>query len=162
FVGETVPKAKTGSAMGLLGTMSAIGTALGPTLGGVLISAFDWRAIFLVNLPLGIPTFWLPHRYPPVRRRAPQTDAAENCAPQTEVPEHERAGFDHLGTLLLALTLAAYALAMTIGRGSFGLLNMALLSAAGFGVSLFVRAEASAASPLILLATFRNPVLSAS
>ena len=38
FVGDTVPKAKTGSAMGLLGTMSAIGTALGPTLGGALIS----------------------------------------------------------------------------------------------------------------------------
>ena len=38
FVGETVPKAKTGSAMGLLGTMSAIGTALGPSLGGILIA----------------------------------------------------------------------------------------------------------------------------
>src|SRR5215216_2191711 len=36
FVGETVPKARTGSAMGLLGTMSAIGTALGPSLGGAL------------------------------------------------------------------------------------------------------------------------------
>jgi MFS family permease len=35
LVGETVPKAKTGSAMGLLGTMSAIGTTLGPSLGGV-------------------------------------------------------------------------------------------------------------------------------
>lgn len=38
FIGETMPKAKTGSAMGLLGTMSAIGTALGPSLGGVLIA----------------------------------------------------------------------------------------------------------------------------
>jgi len=38
FVGETVPKEKTGSAMGLLGTMSAIGTALGPSLGGFLIA----------------------------------------------------------------------------------------------------------------------------
>ena len=38
LVGETVPKARTGSAMGLLGTMSAVGTALGPTLGGVLIA----------------------------------------------------------------------------------------------------------------------------
>src|SRR5438105_2321078 len=38
FVGDTVPKANTGSAMGMLGTMSAIGTALGPSLGGALIS----------------------------------------------------------------------------------------------------------------------------
>ena len=51
FVGELVPKSRTGRAMGLLGTMSAIGTALGPSLGGVLISALGWRAIFLVNLP---------------------------------------------------------------------------------------------------------------
>ena len=147
FVGETVPKAKTGSAMGLLGTMSAIGTALGPSLGGVLIAGLGWRAIFLVNVPLGILTFLLAHRYLPVDRRGPKTD---------------RAGFDHVGTLLLALTLAAYALAMTMGRGSFGPLNMALLLAAVFGVGLFVLAEARAASPLIRLAMFRDPVLSAS
>ena len=51
---------------------------------------------------------------------------------------------------------------MTIGRGSFGPLNMALLLAAAFGVGLFVLAEARAASPLIRLAMFRDPVLSAS
>jgi EmrB/QacA subfamily drug resistance transporter len=147
FVGETVPKAKTGSAMGLLGTMSAIGTALGPSLGGVLISGFSWRAIFLVNVPLGILTLLLAHRYLPVDRRRPKTD---------------RAGFDTAGTLLLALTLAAYALAMTMGRGRFGWLNLALLVAAAFGVGLFVLAEARAASPLIQLAMFRDPGLSVS
>jgi EmrB/QacA subfamily drug resistance transporter len=147
FVGETVPKAKTGSAMGLLGTMSAIGTALGPSLGGVLIAGLSWRAIFLINVPLGILTFLLAHRYLPVDRREPKTD---------------RTGFDPVGTLLLALTLAAYALAMTIGRGRFGSLNMALLLAAAFGAGLFVLAEARAASPLIRLAMFRDPVLSAS
>ena len=68
FVAETVPKAKTGSAMGLLGTMSAIGTALGPTLGGLLISVFGWRFIFLANLPLGILAFGLAYRYLPAAR----------------------------------------------------------------------------------------------
>jgi hypothetical protein len=66
-----------------------------------------------------------------------------------------------LGTLLLALTLAAYALAMTTGRGSFGMLNVALLFTAVFGVGLFVLAEAKTASPLIRLAMLRNPLLSA-
>jgi EmrB/QacA subfamily drug resistance transporter len=155
FVGETVPKARTGSAMGLLGTMSAIGTALGPSLGGVLIAGLGWRAIFLVNVPLGILTFLLAHRYLPVDRRGPKT------GPETG-PKTDRAGFDNVGTLLLALTLAAYALAMTIGRGSFGPLNVALLLAAVFGAGLFVLTEARAASPLIRLATFRDPVLSAS
>jgi EmrB/QacA subfamily drug resistance transporter len=147
IVGETVPKAKTGSAMGLLGTMSAIGTALGPSLGGILIAAFGWRSIFLVNLPLGILTFLLAHHYLPLDRPGAKS---------------ERAGFDNVGTLLLALTLAAYALAVTVGRGSFGLLNMALLLAAAGGVGLFVLAQKRAASPLIQLAIFRDPVLSGS
>jgi MFS family permease len=147
LVGETVPKAKTGSAMGLLGTMSAVGTALGPSLGGILIAGFGWRAIFLVNVPLGLLTFVLARRYLPVDRRGPKTD---------------RAGFDTTGTLLLALTLAAYALAMTIGRGHFGPLNMALLLATVFGGGLFVLAEARAASPLIRPVMFRDPALSAS
>lgn len=147
FVGGTVPKERTGGAMGLLGTMSAIGTALGPSLGGALISGFGWRAIFLVNAPLGILTLVLAHRHLPLDRRAPEGD---------------RAGFDHVGTLLLALTLAAYALAMTMGRGSFGVLNVALLLAAALGVALFVRAEARAASPLIRLVMFRDPVLGSS
>ena len=147
FVGETVPKEKTGSAMGLLGTMSAIGTALGPSLGGVLIAGLSWRALFLVNVPLGILAFLLAYRSLPVDRREPKT---------------ERAGFDTVGTLLLALTLAAYALAMTMGRGRFGPLNTALLLAAVFGTGLFVFAEMRAASPLIRLTIFRDPVLSAS
>ncbi len=144
FAGETV-KAKTGSAMGLLGTMSAIGTALGPSLGGVLIAGPGWRGIFLINVPLGILALLLAYRTLPVDRREPGTD---------------RTGFDPMGTLLLALTLAAYALAMTVG--SFGTLNLALLLTAVFGVVLFVRTEARAASPLIRLATLRDPALSAS
>ena len=146
FVGETIPREKTGSAMGLLGTMSAVGTALGPSLGGVLIEGLGWRAIFFINLPLGLLALLLAWRYLPNDRHVTQAN---------------RPRFDHLGTLLLALTLAAYALAMTMGHGSFGLLNGALLLAAGAGVGLFARVEATAASPLIRLAMFRNPVLSA-
>jgi EmrB/QacA subfamily drug resistance transporter len=145
FAGELAPKARTGSAMGLLGTMSAIGTALGPSLGGVLIAGPGWRTIFLVNVPLGILAFLLAYRTLPLDRRGPSAD---------------RPGFDHRGTLLLALTLAAYALAMTIGR--FGALNLALLAGSLLGAGLFLRAEARAASPLIRLTMFRDPVLRAS
>ena len=56
--------------MGLLGTMSAIGTALGPSLGGVLIAGLGWRAIFLVNLPLGILALLLAYRTLPLDRAA--------------------------------------------------------------------------------------------
>jgi EmrB/QacA subfamily drug resistance transporter len=150
FVGETVPKEKTGSAMGLLGTMSAIGTALGPSLGGLLIASLGWRAIFFVNLPLGALAFLLAWRHLPTDRAA--------------APGPAKTGgvrFDIPGTLLLALTLGAYALAMTTGRGHFGPLNLALLLAAVFGAGIFVVVEARAASPLIRLAAFRNRAFSA-
>ncbi|MGF6331359.1 EmrB/QacA subfamily drug resistance transporter [Pseudomonas sp. BS3782 TE3695] len=147
FVGETVPKAQTGSAMGLLGTMSAVGTTLGPSLGGLLISGFGWQTIFLLNVPLGILNIWLAYRYLPAD--APQAKAL-------------RVGFDKAGTLLLGLTLAAYALAMTIGHGDLGPMNIALLLTAVVGAGIFIFVEARVASPLIKLALFREPGLSAS
>ncbi len=146
MVGEAVPKEKTGSAMGLLGTMSAVGTALGPTLGGVLIAWFGWSALFFINLPLGILTLVLAQRYLPKDHIDSKTIPAK---------------FDLTGTVLLVLTLAAYALAMTIGRGSFGQINAILLLAALFGVGMFVLVESRMQAPLIRLATFQNPVLSA-
>jgi MFS family permease len=87
FVGETVAKDKTGGAMGLLGSMSAVGTAMGPALGGVLIGGFGWRWIFFISVPLGLLTWLLAQRYLPEDRQG-QTG---------------RADFDSLGTLLLAL-----------------------------------------------------------
>ncbi|MDK1482792.1 MFS transporter, partial [Sinorhizobium sp. 6-117] len=144
LVGETVPKARTGSAMGLLGTTSAIGTALGPSLGGLLIAGLGWRAIFLAGVPLGVLAFFLACRSLPADRERPK----------------DRTGFDTTGTVLLALTLAAYALAMTIGHGSFGPLNIGLLLAAIFTGALFLFTETRTAFPLLRLAMFRDPVLS--
>jgi len=146
FVGDAVPKEKTGSAMGLLGTMSAIGTALGPSLGGLLIAGLGWRSIFFINVPLGLFAWLLAYRYLPFDRQLPQVN---------------RPRFDHLGTLLLALTLGAYALAMTIGHGHFGTINFVLLVVAAVGVALFTLTESKVKSPLIRLAIFKNPVLSA-
>lgn len=145
FVGATVPKSRTGSAMGLLGTMSALGTALGPSLGGLLIGWIGWRAIFLMNVPLGVLTFCIALRFLPADGRAAM-----------------RPRFDHLGTLLMALALAAYALAMTLGRGSFGPLNLGLLLAAILGAILFVLVETTAAAPLVSIGLLRAPAMGAS
>lgn len=146
LVGETLGKDNTGRAMGLLGTMSAIGTALGPSLGGALIFGFGWRAMFLINLPVGLLAFILAYRYLPTPAQASQK---------------ERARFDYPGTLLLGLTLASYALSMTLGRGDFGWLNLLLLLGAALGIALFIWVENSTASPLIHLTLFRQPGLSA-
>ncbi|MDX6728963.1 MAG: hypothetical protein QOK49_3768 [Baekduia sp.] len=146
LISETVPAARTGSAMGLLGTMSAIGTALGPSLGGLLIAALGWRAIFLVTVPAGALAGLVVYRHLPADRRVPRTG---------------RVPFDRRGTLLLALTLASYTLAVTVGRGHFGALNVVLLVAAAVAVALFGVAQSRARSPLIRPAMFRSPLLSA-
>lgn len=146
FVGEIVPQSRTGRAMGLLGTMSALGTALGPSLGGVLIAGLGWRAIFLVNIPLGVLAWALAQRHLPLdRSRLPKAQA----------------GFDGAGLLVLALTLAAYALAVTLGRGHFGAANLVLLAAATGGTGLFVLVEKRASNPLVRLGMFRDRALRA-
>lgn len=147
LVGTIAPKGKTGFAMGLLGTMSAVGTALGPTLGGILISVVGWRALFLVQLPLGMLAFGFAQHYLPRDPNRPQRTAN---------------GFDLAGTLLLAGSLLAYTLAMTAGRETSALFDLKLLLAALAGAGLFLLFEARAASPLIPLASFNNRGLSTS
>ncbi len=51
---QTASDARVGRAMGLLGTVSALGTALGPSLGGLLIPLTGWRGIFWVQVPLAV------------------------------------------------------------------------------------------------------------
>lgn len=53
-VREIVPKGQTGRWMGVMGTMSAIGTASGPALAGIIASSFDWRAVFWLQIPLAL------------------------------------------------------------------------------------------------------------
>ncbi|MEO6015477.1 MAG: MFS transporter [Devosia sp.] len=66
-------KERTGRAMGLLGTVSAVGTALGPSLGGLLLSSFGWRSIFLIQVPLAVLALAFAFAYVP--RHVPHRDA---------------------------------------------------------------------------------------
>ncbi|WLR92288.1 MFS transporter [Shinella zoogloeoides] len=145
FVSETVPKERIGSVMGLFGTTSAVGTALGPSLGGLLITGFGWPAVFLVAVPFGLLTFALVWRSLPADR-TPATQAR----------------FDLAGAGLLAAALTAYALAMTIGKGRLGLLNVTLIALSLAGAALFVLRQKTAASPLIRPAAFRRQSFPAS
>src|SRR2546423_2848232 len=50
------PEERRTAAIGLWGAAASISAIVGPTLGGLLVHAFDWRAVFLVNVPVGIVT----------------------------------------------------------------------------------------------------------
>lgn len=145
FVGETVPKDNIGRAMGLLGAMSATGTALGPSIGGILIAKFSWASIFFINVPIGFLTIFLVSKY------------LSNSKKNTQLANKK---IDVKGTFVLVLTLVAYALSMTSTHGRFGLFNIALISLALLGVYLFLHVEKSSQHPLINLSMFHNPDIS--
>jgi len=149
LISETVPKEKIGSAIGLLGTMSAVGTALGPSLGGIIIACLGWREIFLVQVPLGMLTAWLAFRYLPNDRHR-------------DIAQKPR--FDNIGTLLLSATLASYALALTLKPtdGKFDAINLMLFAGSIAGMILFIVVEPKVASPLFRLSLFSDRQLSAS
>ena len=128
FAAELAGKDRAGRVMGMLGAMSAAGTALGPSLGGLLLEAYGWRALFLALLPPGALALGLAWRYLPAGAR-PRTGRVSTA-----------------GTVLLAATLLAYALAMTLGRGHAGWFNLALLCLAGAGAWLFLWTEARVAA----------------
>lgn len=140
LVTDAVPKARAGSAMGLLATMSATGTTLGPSLGGWLMAQVGWQSIFVLNVPLGLLNAWLVYRYLPADRTA-----------RTAV------AFDYLGSGVLVLTLAAYALAMTLEGFTLAMLLVSLC-----GAALFVVVEMKVRAPLIRLSLFADPRLSGS
>jgi EmrB/QacA subfamily drug resistance transporter len=48
------PAERRGAAFGVWGAVAGVATIAGPTLGGLLVTAFDWRYIFYINLPIGV------------------------------------------------------------------------------------------------------------
>ncbi|KQY52288.1 MFS transporter [Lysobacter sp. Root494] len=144
LVGDAVPQERAGQTMGLLGTMSAVGTALGPSLGGLLIAAVGWRAVFLINLPLGLIALGLAYRALPA-----------------DAPHDRRTSFDLVGSGLLAGTLVAYALSMTLGKATFGPKSIALLVIAFLAAALFVSMQSRVRSPLVRMSLFSDRAISA-
>jgi EmrB/QacA subfamily drug resistance transporter len=54
IITNTFPPERRGAAFGIWGAVAGVATIAGPTLGGLLVTAFDWRYIFFVNLPIGV------------------------------------------------------------------------------------------------------------
>lgn len=137
---QTTAKAEVGRVMGLLGTMSAIGTALGPALGGVLTAEFGWRAIFVALVPLSILCLWLVI----VGLRA--------CGPAAE--KRTSSGFDIAGTVLMGLSVGVYTFALSGAHGVFLSFGWFLIAVAGVGA--FVLVELRARTPLIQLTMLQD------
>ncbi|MEV4255055.1 DHA2 family efflux MFS transporter permease subunit [Spirillospora sp. NPDC049652] len=94
----TFPPEKRGAALGVWGAVAGVSTIAGPTVGGMLVTSFDWRWIFFVNLPIGILVLSmavpiLPAHIPGVRHK-----------------------FDFLGVVLATVALFCLVFALTEGQ----------------------------------------------
>ncbi|MEX2134054.1 MAG: DHA2 family efflux MFS transporter permease subunit, partial [Acidimicrobiia bacterium] len=140
---EAFPARERGKALGWIITAVSAGIITGPILGGILISAWNWRAIFLVNLPIGMVGTWMAIRFVPNTRPAPGQR------------------FDVAGALLMGLSLFSISLALTLSQES-GLTSPVVL--AGLGVAVvaaagFIYVEMRVDSPMLDLRLFASPAL---
>ncbi len=146
IVTEAFPRTERGRALGILGTVVSLGISIGPTVGGLLIGTVGWRAIFLVNLPVGIAGLLLVQRH----------------VPDWRPPGGQR--FDALGAVLLLITLLALALGLTFGpeQGWSSPAIIALLAGTALGFAVFLAVEKRLAQPMLDLRLFRDPLFSIS
>ncbi len=138
------PPQERGTAMGFFGVPALLAPALGPTLGGYLVTFVGWQAIFYINVPIGIIAIILSALL--IRESRPE----------------EQTRFDVVGFIFVSLGLIAllYALssASTDGWGSttvLGFLSIGLIS-----LAIFVAAELTIVNrggqPLLDLRLFAN------
>jgi len=129
LVRESVPEGRTGSAIGLLGAASAVGTAIGPALGGLLLATLGWRSLFLVNLPLGLLAFLLVSR----SVAGDRPDERGGPAPAIQLlPFRDR----RLAAGLAMSVLVSSVMMATLIVGPFYLAGALGLGAAGLGFAM--------------------------
>ncbi len=141
-----MPPGKLGRGIGVQGAAQAVGLALGPTVGGLLIGLGGWRLIFFVNGPIGVLG----------------TLAGWFLLPRTR-QRVARARFDWTGLALFAPSIAAMLLALSQAerRGLGSGLVIALLAVAAIGLAAFLLWERRVRNPMIDLALFRRAAFSA-
>lgn len=145
IIAKAYPKKERGRAIGVWAAASALTTALGPVLGGFVLSVFGdgvWRAIFAVNLPLGAVAIYLLVAKVPV-----------------DAPAGPR-GLDLGGAALATLAFGALAYGLTAmsaqGGGPMPGMPIAAIVAGLVLLAVFVFWELRRPEPMIDLALFRN------
>jgi EmrB/QacA subfamily drug resistance transporter len=142
IVSAAYPAAERGKALGTMGGAAAVAAALGPTIGGLLTSAFDWRAVLLINVPLAVVAVVMTRRHV----------AADDVA------ERDTQRIDASGTALLCLTLVGIVFGLSQSQES-GWSSPAVLAALVIAVLAgvcFVARERRAGAPLVDFALLRH------
>ncbi len=145
LVVTSAPEGKTRTALGIQAAAQAIGLALGPTVGGLLVSTWGWRWVFGINVPVGVIA----------------VVAGVYLLPRSR-SFHPSQGRDRSGLLLLAAatTLGLLGVSAASGLGMPGWAPPALLVVAAGSAVGFALRERRAAAPLLDLALLRARTVS--
>jgi EmrB/QacA subfamily drug resistance transporter len=139
IITQAFPSSERGRAIGLNGAAVAIGLSTGPLLGGAIVTYYDWRWIFLINVPIAIIAMLVSGFVLRREERKPES--------------FDLAGAAIAFTALLALSLAL-SRAHVWGWGSARTLGA--LTYAVAGIALFLRVERRARAPVLDLKLFEN------
>ena len=136
-----LPRHKLGRGIGIQGAAQALGLALGPTIGGLLLGLGGWRLIFLINVPAGLVGMVMA-RYLVPRSRDLQA----------------RTPFDWVGLALFMPAVGALLSAVSFGNalGWTSPAIVGLFAAAAVLAAAFVRRERRVSSPMLDLSLFRR------
>ncbi|MDQ3827309.1 MAG: MFS transporter [Actinomycetota bacterium] len=139
LIATAMPRDKLGRGIGVQGAAQALGLAVGPTLGGLLIALGGWQLIFLVNAPAGVVGMLLGWFFLPRSRHLLQ-----------------RTRFDWGGLAAFVPAVGGVLAALSLGRDQ-GFGSPLVLSLAGVGLAgcvLFVAQERRASAPMVDLRLF--------
>ncbi|MBN3793186.1 MFS transporter, partial [Burkholderia sp. Ac-20353] len=146
-------------AVGWWTAAGAISIAAGPVVGGLLIAAWGWRGIFLVNLPLCAAGLAATAMWVPAKPRA-----AANGASATHAATRSPARALDLRGQTLAIVMLTALTGAVIEWRPLGIAHPAVIGGfalAGVAALAFVAAEARAAAPMLPLSLFRGRTFSA-
>ncbi|GAA0764350.1 MFS transporter [Clostridium sartagoforme] len=146
IITETFPPTKRGRALGMTGTAVALGTMVGPTLGGLIVSVAPWEYIFLINIPIGILVYIGVLKVLNFKKIT------------------EKVPFDIKGTFLFMISIIMLFTSINFGQ-SIGYTNPIIMGAFVLSLVLlfiFIKVEQKIISPMLDINIFKNKLFSLS
>lgn len=134
-----------GRALGMNGTVVALGSMTGPSLGGLLVGVLNWQVIFYINIPIGIMAAILGYL----------------ILPREE--QQKSASFDYFGAVLFALSMTGILLVLSHGQewGWSSPATKAIFISSFIAFCFFIWREMRVDNPMIEISMFKNwPLLS--
>lgn len=140
LIADIFPANERGKALGISGSFVALGSILGPALGGVIISYLTWHFIFLINLPIGIIAYIIGKKYLPFKK------------------SNSEETMDKLGASLFVFSILFLFTALLLSQ-NLGFRNLIIISGFIIGsvlLIIFLKVENKVNKPMLDLSLFKE------